>query len=169
MGRSRLFLISCLMYDSLWTSSRFYKLPQNYYVMKVLIYSPVMDSQRLSTLHGLCAVQTYKYPYVFQVESNESTNYVSFTEVFVYKDFYQTSFNYLAPRFEPSTSSELRLHYHLSRAGCALSTISIVWTLPPVSCTHTVSWKLQIRPLRMDFLHSCVILFPPWYISLECV
>ena len=38
------FLISYLTYDSLWTSSRFYELPQNYYVRKVLIYRPFMDS-----------------------------------------------------------------------------------------------------------------------------
>jgi len=65
MGQSRLFLISYLTYDSLWTSSRFYELPQDYYVRKVLIYHPFMDPQSLSTLHGLCAAQTYKYPLVF--------------------------------------------------------------------------------------------------------
>ena len=65
MGRPRPFsLISYLMYDSLWTSLRFYELPQDYYVRKVLIYCLFMDSQRLSTLHGLCAAQTYKYSYV---------------------------------------------------------------------------------------------------------
>jgi len=113
------FLISCLTYDSLWTSLRFYELPQNYCVRKVLIYRPFMDSQRLSTLHGLCAVQMYKYPLVSGSKIIESTSYVLFTELLAYKRVLSNPLRLYCFKFEPSISSELKLRYHLSRACCA--------------------------------------------------
>jgi len=63
------FLISYLMYDSLWISVRFYKLPQDYYDRKVLIYLPFVDTYGHSTLHGLCTAQMYKYPLCFSAYS----------------------------------------------------------------------------------------------------
>ena len=82
-----------------------------------------------STLHGLCAPQTYKYPY-------STWSHVEFFFPTIYSVFYPRNIKLpLVILFQVWTfySSELRLHYHLCRACCAVSTISIVWTLPPVS------------------------------------
>jgi len=56
MGCSRLFLISYLIYDVLWTSMSFYKLPQDYYVRKVLIYLSIYGlSETLYFTWSVCS------------------------------------------------------------------------------------------------------------------
>ena len=80
--------------------------------------------------------------------NKDSTNYVLSPELLVYKRVLSNHLQLYLSKFEPSISSELRLHYHLDRACCALSTISIVWTLPPVS-------SVQIVPALVPAFPDC--------------
>jgi len=80
-----------------------------------------------STLHGLCAAQTYKYPYA-------TWSAVEFFLLTIYSLFYPRTIkppSVILLQVWTFYSSELRLHCHLSRARCVVSTFSILWTLPP--------------------------------------
>ena len=85
-----------------------------------------------SILHGLCTSQTYKYPY-------DTWSAVEFFLLTIYSLFYPRTLKpplVIFLQVWTVYSSELRLHCHLCRARCAVSTISILWTLPPVTLQH---------------------------------